>query len=73
LKRGYKEEKSSLENLDNYQAMVKRGNNKKEGMLDADDLERANLTGEEKRDESKQCCTKKLIGLTILKGLKEHL
>ena len=53
--------------------MLKRGDNKKEGMLDADDLERASLTGKERKDESKMCCTKNLIGLTVLKGLKEHL
>jgi hypothetical protein len=46
--------------------MLKRGDNKKEGMLDADDLERASLTGKERKDESKMCCTKNLIGLTLL-------
>lgn len=47
--------------------MAKRGDNKEEGMVDTD-LERASLTGslKEKKEESKQCCNKKVIGLTIL-------
>lgn len=53
--------------------MAKRGDNKEKGMVDTD-LERASLTGslKEKKEESKQCCNKKVIGFTILKGLKEQ-
>lgn len=47
--------------------MVKRGDKKEEAMVDRD-LERASLTGslKEKKEESKQCCNKKVIGLTVL-------
>ena len=50
--------------------MAVRGDSKKEGMIDPDDLERASLTGGEKKEESKQYCTKNVIGLTVLRRVK---
>jgi len=46
--------------------MAVSGDSKKEGMIDPDDLERASLTDREKKDESKQYCTKNVTGLTLL-------